>query len=211
MFLLIGAPLMLVGAPSTPLLLGLPRFARRRVVRPLAASRLAHAVYRGLTYPPFSIGQLVLLLFAWHLIPGWYDAALRNDAVHDLEHFSFLAGGFIFWWPVIDPAPLRSRLGYGQRMLYLPPMMATRIMLGAFLTFADRPFYDSYLDVNRLLPLTPLEDQQLGGLLMWLVGVMMHLVAVGIIFVVWVRKSERADEPPLGAVLPDEVLGDAGD
>lgn len=166
MFILIGAPLTLLGAPLTPVLLGMPRWARRRVVRPVAASRVGHAAYRGLTFPPFSVGLLVVLLSAWHLVPGWFDAALRNDLIHDMQHFSFLAGGFVFWWTVIDPMPLRSRLSYGQRMLYLPPMMATRVMPGALLTFADEPFYDSYAEVNRIIPLTPIEDQQLGGLLM---------------------------------------------
>lgn len=190
LFLLIGVPLLLLGAPTTPVLLGLPKVMRRGLVQPVARSHWWHTTVRWITWPPLAVGQLSLLLLSWHLIPGWFDAALRNDIIHDVQHVSFLAGGMLFWWNVIDPAPLRSRLSYPLRTLYLAPMMATRILLGALLTFSTEPLYEAYAEVRPIVPLDRLQDQEIAALLMWVGGVMMHLVIIGIIFAVWAQKSE---------------------
>jgi putative membrane protein len=202
LFVLFGAPLLLLGAPTTPLLLGLPRSIRRDVVRPIAGSAGGHRLYRVLTFPPVSIGVLVAMLWGWHFTPGAFDAALSNDFVHDLMHLSFVSAAFLFWWPVIDPLPLHSRLGYGARIAYLMPMILARIVTGAAITFADEPIYQTYLEVEPVMPIEPIGDQQLGALLMWVPGTMMHLVVIAIIFSVWAEKSRPTDPPKTPAMGP---------
>ena len=198
MLILFGTPLVLLGAPTTPILLGLPRWIRRDVVHPIAASRRAHWLYGVVTHPAVSIGALVGLLWSWHFIPGAFDAALRDDLVHQVMHVSFVVGALLFWWPLIDPLPLRSRLGYGLRVVYLLPMIIARIVTGAAITFVEDPLYTVYLEVEPIVALDPAGDQQLGALLMWVPGTMMHLVAIAILFGVWAEKSRPEGPPPLG-------------
>jgi len=208
MIILFGVPLMLLGAPTTPLLLGLPRLIRHEVVRPIAGSVTGHRLYRILTVPAFGIGLLVAILWGWHFIPGAFDAALRHGLVHEAMHMAFVVGAMVFWWPLIDPLPLHSRLGYGARIAYLMPMIIARIVTGAAITFAGQPLYPTYLEVEAVIGLDPLGDQQLGALLMWIPGTMMHLIAIAIIFGVWSEKS-RPGAPPAPAA-PDQSVRDEG-
>lgn len=207
LFILAGVPLLLLGAPTTPLLLGIPRSIRRDVIRPIAGGSVGRRLYRVLTFPPVGIGFLVSMLWGWHFIPGAFDAALRNDLVHDAMHLSFVVAAFVFWWPVIDPLPLHSRLGYGGRIAYLLPMIIARIVTGAAITFAGEPLYQAYVEAERVVPLDPMGDQQLGALLMWIPGVMMHLIVIAIIFNVWAAKSRPAGPPSgdsVGVILVED-------
>ena len=185
------APLILLGAPTTPLLRGIPRAVRRRLVRPLASSAPVYGTYRFATHPLFGLVAFTAILWAWHLAPGWYDAALEHGLLHQLQHVSFTLGGVLIWWNVIDPKPLRSRLGYITRMGFLVVVSTPKSFLGALIVFAEEPLYDFYAEAEPILALTPLEDQELGGTLMWVPSQMMFLIAVGLVFAVWAHKSEQ--------------------
>jgi putative membrane protein len=186
-----AVPLILLGAPTTPMLRGMPRWLRLGVVRPLAKRREVRAGYRGLTHPAVAVAVLAAVFWLWHLAPGWYDTALEDDLVHDLQHLSFSFAGVLLWWNIIDPKPLRARLGYIPRVLFVFAAGVPKHFLGAILTFAEEPLYDAYLAVDPILSLDRLEDQQLGGLIMWVPSVMMHLVTMGIVFAIWAQKSEQ--------------------
>jgi putative membrane protein len=184
-------PLILLGAPTTPSLRGMPRWLRLGIVRPLARRTEVRTAYRLVTHPAVAVAALAAVLWSWHLMPGWYEAAVRHWWLHDVQHISFAAAAFLFWWNVIDPRPLRSRIPYIPRMLYIFAAGVPKHFLAAFVTFAGTPFYQGYVDARPILALTPTEDQQLAGLLMWVPSVMMHLVAMGIVFAVWARKAEQ--------------------
>ena len=185
------APLILLGAPTTPVLRGVPRVVRRRLVRPVARRREAAFAWRALTHPLTALAAFTAILWAWHLAPGWYDAAVRDDLVHDAQHLSFALAGALIWWCVIDPRPLRARLGYVGRMGFLVVASTPKSFLGALIVFAEEPLYGFWNDAPPILALTPLEDQELGGILMWVPSQMMFLLAVGLVFAVWARKSEE--------------------
>ncbi|MGH9393460.1 MAG: cytochrome c oxidase assembly protein, partial [Terriglobales bacterium] len=103
------------------------------------------------------------MLCLWH-VPWLYDAALRWDGVHALEHICFVASACIFWWPV-----LRGELGASESVLYLFARMAGNLLLGTLIYLAPIWFYGAYLHAATPLPfgLTALADQRLGGILMW--------------------------------------------
>ena len=189
----IGVPLVLLGAPTTPVLLGLPAILRRGVVRRVAGNVTPHLVFRFFTHPVVAVAHLLIATVFWHL-PGPFDAALRNAWMHDAQHLSFVIGASLFWWNVIDPAPLHSRLAYPARILYLLPMMVLRIVLGAFLTFSREPWYSAYLEVRPFIPLSPLEDQQLGGLLMWVPGELLNVGVIAVLFFMWAKRSQANDD-----------------
>ena len=204
------APLILLGAPTTPVLRGIPRGVRRRVVRPIARRREAWLAYRLVTHPVLALGAFTAVIGLWHFAPGWYDAAIRDDFVHDVQHFSFMLIGVLIWWNVIDPKPLRSRLGYVGRMGFLVVASTPKSFLGAIIVFAEEPLYEFWFDVEPLLDLTPLEDQDLGGLLMWVPSQMMFLLALGLVFAVWARKSEERQRAEDEAILAARAEAGAG-
>jgi cytochrome c oxidase assembly factor CtaG len=148
-------------------------------------------VWRFLTHPIIALVLYTVVVVAWHIVPGWYNAAVRNDAVHYLQHASFAGTALLFWWNVIDPAPLRASMGYLLRMVYVLVAATAQSLLAAMLTMADKPFYDAYVDTRRIFSLSPLSDQELGGLIMWIPGQMLHLIVIGALFAVWAVQSER--------------------
>lgn len=196
--MMIVPPLILLGAPTTPVLRGMPGWLRRGVVRPLAGNPLVRRGCRALTFPIIPMVLFTVSQWAWHLMPGWYDAALNNDALHNLQHASFLAVAMLFWWNIIDPRPLHSRIPLPARVLYFYGAMVPKHILAAFITFADAPFYPTYERVTRFLPGTPLEDQQMAGLLMWVpFGELINLITAGAILGFWFRRGaaeQRARE-----------------
>lgn len=179
----------LLGAPLTPMLRGMPGWARQGIIRPLARNRYSRQAYRVLTNPIFTIGFFLGSLYLWQF-PGAFNLALRNDEVHALMHLTMTASGFLFWWVIIDPPPHRSRLHYGLRVLYLGLIVLPNTLLGAAITFSDELVYTAYAEVTQPYGLSLMTDQQLGGLMLWVPGDMMSIVAAGIVMVMWYQREE---------------------
>ncbi len=110
-----------------------------------------------------------------------YEAALRNDWLHNLEHASFLAAGLLFWWPVVQPWPSTARWPRWSVPLYLFAATLPCDALSGFLAFCDRVVYVSYNSAPRLLNIPPLEDQQLAASLMWICVTIILLVPAVIV------------------------------
>ena len=182
----------LLGAPLTPMLRGMPAWARQGVVRPMARNHYVRQVYRLLTNPIFTVFFFLGSLYLWQF-PGAFNLALRNDEVHALMHVTMSLSGFLFWWVVIDPPPHRSRLHYGLRVLYLGLIVLPNTLLGAAITFSDGVLYSAYTEVVQPYGLSLETDQQLGGLMLWVPGDMMSIVAAGIVMVMWYQREEGAN------------------
>ena len=179
----------LLGAPLTPMLRGLPPWARQGIIRPLARNYYVRQVYGLLTNPIFTVGFFLGSLYLWQF-PGAFNLALRNDEVHALMHLTMSVSGFLFWWVIIDPPPHRSRLHYGLRVLYLGLIVLPNTLLGAAITFSRSPIYSAYTEVTQPYGLDLMTDQQLGGLMLWVPGDMMSIVAAGIVMVMWYQREE---------------------
>lgn len=191
LILMLVVPLILLGAPTTPSLLGLPRPLRMSVLRPLLGSRAARMLYGLMTRPLIAASLLIVTLYLWHLAPGWYDSSLSNELVHAVQHGSYLVVGVLFWWVVIDPKPLHSRMGYPLRIVYLFLTSTPKHILGALITFAGEPLYDAYQAAEPVFPMTVINDQGIAGLIMWAPSQTLHLIAIAIVFFMWADRSER--------------------
>lgn len=196
--------LVLLGAPLVPFLLGLPPTERRGVVRLLLASRSpVRRVFTTLSGPPVALPLHLGVLLLWH-VPTFYDAAQGRSALHDLEHALFVGTALLYWWPIIHPAGGKRRLGYGLAIPYVfAAMMATQV-LGALLTFAATPLYATYRNAARISALSPLEDQQLAGLLMWIPTGLLYGATMLVLLSRFLRDDEqrqRADERRTDAAL----------
>ncbi len=188
---IVAAPLLMLGAPVRPLLRGLPSWARRGIVRPLAASRALRGLLHVLRHPLVAVGIYVGGLYLWHW-PALYDAAVENEALHTLEHAHFFFGALLFWSVVIDPEPFRGTLPYAARIVYLLVAGAAQnTLLGGLLSFSSRVFYDHYAARAIAVGVDPLTDQRVGGAIMWVPGDTIFLIAASACFFVWLETEER--------------------
>ena len=191
MLRMIGPMLVLLGAPLTPMLRGLPLWLLQGGVRTMVRQRWVRLAYGKLTNPAVAVGIFLGVLYLWQA-PLLHDTAVRNDYVHELMHFTMLFSGFVFWWLVIDPKPHRSRMHYGLRVLYLGLIVLPNTVLGAAITFSG-VLYQSYGEFPQPYYLDPIVDQQLGGLILWVVGDMMSIVAAGIVMIMWYQREQEKD------------------
>ena len=186
-----AVPLILLGAPTTPLLRGLPSWLRLGVVRPLAGGSATRWLYRAITHPAMAIFLMAAMVWAWHLVPGWYEASLADQRVHDFQHITFTAVSVLFWWNVIDPRPLHSRIPHLLRVLYIFAGTIPKHILAAMITFDPHILYPSYATAYRVLPIDPASDQQLAGLIMWVPSEALTIIVMAITFFMWLRIEGR--------------------
>lgn len=203
LLLLIAPPLLWLGTPLLPSLWGLPGVARRRVGRLLAPGGALTRTGHAFTSPWVAAVAYIGTIAVWHL-PRFYDAAQGRTLTHDLEHLMFLGTALLYWWPVIHPAGGRRRLGYVAAIPYLLPPFLEGMLIGALITFADRPLYRTYAAMEPTWGFSTLDDQQLGGLIMWVPGGMLFLVPLIGLLIVLLNQEERAAAtgPPSRAMPP---------
>jgi cytochrome c oxidase assembly factor CtaG len=189
LLIMVAAPLIWLGAPLVPTMWAFDRGTRRRLGRLFHQDHPAHRVFHFLTSAGVALTVFILVLFIWHY-PPLYDAAQGRSWIHDLEHVMFLGTALLFWWPVIHPSGGRRRLSYGAGILYIFPAKIAGFILGAALTLSSEPYYRTFLDSPSLWGLSPLGDQQLAGLLMWVVGGLLYIVPLLILVLMMMQEDE---------------------
>jgi putative membrane protein len=180
--------LLLVMAMPILLLLGTPGWLVDPVLRIPAARRVA----RVLTLPPVAF-FLFNLAFASSHMPAFYDLVLGEHALHTLEHLVFMGTAVLLWWPVFSPSAEVPRIPTPPQILYLFLQTFPMMMVGAMVTDARAPLYQPYTDAPRVWDISPLADQQAGGLLMWIGATAIYLLVITIIFFRWAAREERKE------------------
>lgn len=180
LLLMIAPPLLWLGAPAVPLMRGLPqRFAKSALGPFLAWPRLQRTV-RGLAHPVVSWSAFALAVIVWHL-PGPYQLALRSPGWHQVEHAAFLGAGLLFWWPVVQPWPSVALWPRWRIPLYLFMATLPCDILSAFLAFCGRVVYPFYLATPGRFNMSPLQDQECAGALMWFCSTFIYMIPAVII------------------------------
>jgi len=183
-----------------PLLLyGTPAWVVRPLLGPAWVLRLARRATR-----PLAAGTLFSVpITLWHL-PQFYEAALEHHPLHIVQHLVFIATAVVMWWPILAPVPELPRASYPTQLIYLFVLGLPMSLTGALITLSDRVLYPFYAAAPRVWGLTPLADQQMGGLLMWVVGTIYLWVAAS---VVWFRWSAREESGDVELAVPLEAYG----
>ena len=189
LLIMVAAPLIWLGAPLLPTIWAFPRRGRRRIGRLFQQRNPVHRVFHFLTQPGLALALFVLVLFIWHY-PALYDAAQGRTLIHDLEHALFFGTALLFWWPVIHPSGGRRRLSYGAGILYIFPAKIAGFVLGAGLTLSSEPFYQTYAALPRIWGMSALDDQQLGGLIMWVFGGLLFIIPLLALVLMMMRDDE---------------------
>lgn len=180
LLMMIAPPLIWLGAPLIPLLRGLPRPIRQHWVAPLFHSRILNWIFHQLTAPKTAWVLYVVASWIWH-VPNFYEAGLRSDTWHQIEHATFLFTGLLFWWPVIQPYPSKPRESQWILIPYLILADVANTMLAAIFTFSSRVIYPHYEQVPNVWGVSALDDQATAGVIMWVPGSIVFLVPVALI------------------------------
>jgi putative membrane protein len=159
------------------------------LMEPAVRRKGARAVAKVLTHPVFGGLLFSVTLLVWHTVSA-YDLMMRNHEVHVATHIMFMVTAVLFWWPVTSPMASLPALARPVGMLYLFLVQIPMQLLGAILTFADDPLYRWYTTAPRTWGLSLLDDQKLGGLLMWVPGNLWIWGAMSVLFFRW-AKQER--------------------
>lgn len=144
---------------------------------------------RFLTHPVVAGILFAATLVAWHTVP-LYELMMRNHDVHITTHLMFIVVSVIMWWPAMSTVPEVPPLGYGLRMLYLFLVSLPMQIVAAIISMAESPLYPWYVAAPRTWGLTALQDQQIGGLMMWVPGNLWMFAAIGIVFFRWARSEK---------------------
>lgn len=129
-----------------------------------------------------------LALWIWH-IPSLYQATLTSDWIHAAQHISFLATAVLFWSALYGVG--RSAMSYGAAILYVFAAAVQCSALGALLTFSKVLWYPVYATTTASWGLTPLEDQQLGGAIMWVPSSVVFIAVAMVLMARWIAESDR--------------------
>ena len=151
-----AAPLLILGRPLVPFVWALP-MTWRRTVGDWAATAPVRGTWELLTLPLVAWTLHGVAIWLWHA-PALFEATLRSDWVHSLQHMSFLGTGLLFWWALLRGRA--GRIGSPAAVLYLFTTSVHTTVLGALLTFSSRAWYPLYAPATAAWGLTPLEDQQ---------------------------------------------------
>jgi cytochrome c oxidase assembly factor CtaG len=195
LLLMVIPPLLWLGAPTLPLLHGLPRPVLQYALRPFLVSTALQRLGHFFTHPVVCLVAFVATNVAWH-VPGLYELALRSTFWHEVQHVCFLSAALLFWWPVVQPWPSRLRWPRWTMILYLLLADMQNTALSAFLIFSERILYPTYTAVPRLWGISVLDDQAAAGAIMWVPGSVIFLVPVGVLVIRWLDSPRHYSVRP---------------
>jgi cytochrome c oxidase assembly factor CtaG len=191
LLMLVAAPLLVLGRPIIPFLWALPRSAAKTLAG-WTQKASWQRVWETIATPFAAWLIHGVVLWTWHL-PALFQATRDNAFIHALQHASFLFSALLFWWAILHGR--RRAIGFGAAVLYMFTTALHSGLLGALLTFTRTLWYPIYAHTTRPWGLTPLQDQQLGGLIMWIPAGLVYIIAALALFAGWLRESEKRTDP----------------
>ena len=188
LILLFPVPILLLQAGPVTLLLRVasPRW-RVRILAILQSRAVA-----VISHPLVGWTLLVAVMWGTHL-STLFEAALEDPFIHNMEHTLYLGTALLFWAPIFSVDPIRHRLRGGSALAYLITQMPQNSFLGVAIMWSTTPLYPHYLTLQRAWGPSPLEDQQLAGAVMWLVGDALFLAAIFVVLAALAKSEDRPE------------------
>jgi putative membrane protein len=169
-------PLLLAGTPGW-------------MLRPVLSNRYVAPIARFFTRAPIAFVTFNLVIAAWHL-PVFYNIAMANHNIHIVEHLMFMVAAVLMWWPLLSQLPELPRLAYPGQMLYSFLMSIPMSIVAIYIAMSDHVLYPAYAAAPRVMSLSPLEDQMLGALIMWIPGGLIFYIIMSVVFFKWNARGE---------------------
>lgn len=183
LLMLVASPLIVAGQPVATMM---SAFGARGLSGLVTRSR---PVWQALTGPAVSFALLLIALWIWH-VPVLHEAALHSDAVHVVQHLSFVAAASAFWWGLVHGR--YGRRGYGVAVVFVFLTAVHSSLLGALLTVASQVLYPTYAVRGATHHVSAQADQQLAGLIMWVPSGVIFIVIGIALFAAWLGAAERS-------------------
>lgn len=173
------------------LLLGTPGWLARWILRPPGpAYRLLRRLSRFL--PALVVFNVVLVLTHWPLV---VNESVSSQPFHFLMHALLFVSSIVVWMPLLSPLPEIPRLTPPMRAVYLFLQSIVPTVPASFLTFGASPLYRSYEHLPKLWGLSPLEDQQVAGLIMKIAAGLLLWMIIAVLFFRWAAEEDRHHHP----------------
>ena len=177
---LAAPPLLVMGTPGW-------------MLRPALQWRGVGPVARFLTKAPVAFVLFNLVIIVWHL-PPMYEFAMEHHNIHIVQHLCFMIAATLMWWPVLSPMPELPRLSYPLQMLYLFLMTIPMSIVAVCIAYADHALYPFYAAAPRIWGITPMQDQTIGALIMWIPGGLFFFTVISVIFFRWQQADGDSAE-----------------
>jgi putative membrane protein len=199
-----AAPLIWVGEPLIALVEGTPKKVQESIA-PLLHWHPMRALGNAIIHPAACWAGAAAVLIGWH-IPVLFALGMESPVWHAIMEASFLVTGLFFWWPVFQPWPSQQKSGW-LIIVYLFLATLPCDILSGFLVFCERVVYPAYQRSSQLFGLSPLQDQQLAGALMWTVVTLIYFIVGGCISVQLLsphasQESWMRQQPPFDSAAP---------
>jgi len=189
--------LIALSLPGRPLMAGMPRALRERVVLPIVRNRAVRGVYNAVQMPSIAAFLFVGLIYLW-LIPAVHFYAMLNVPLYHAMNWGMALDGLLFWIMVLDPRPPSGERGgapgYVRRLGVLAAVMFPQIILGAYIGLTGRELYPVYAVCGRIWPVSAMTDQHLGGFITWIPAAMMSAIGGVVVLRRWMRNENPAHE-----------------
>jgi cytochrome c oxidase assembly factor CtaG len=199
--MVLAAPLLVLSRPLGIMLWALPASWRGPVAR--GAHVIAYLfAWDVITRPLVATALHAAAIWLWHA-PLLFEAALQNEALHWLQHFSFVATALLFWWAMFDR---HARSGQGVPIFCLFATSLQTGFLGVLITFLPRPVFPLQSFAAAQWGLTPLSDQQLAGLIMWIPGGTAYAIAALALAARWINGASRGRTASSSASVESQRL-----
>jgi len=180
--------------PLAPLIQGLPKVIRHRIMAPIIRNKPVQAIYAFLGHPIIAPILFIAVLIIWQ-IPDLHNQALADQTLHNTMHFTMILTGFFFWWLICDPRNKRARIPFAIRIVILWLVTIPNTLIGAIITLKRDQIYSAYDVLDGHLAIEIMLDQQLGGIMIWGPGGMMGLIGTGVVFFLMSRKESKSHYP----------------
>ena len=180
---LVAPPLLIAGTPGW-------------MLRPVLNRPVVRSAATWLTRPARCFVLFNLVLAGWHL-PPVYNLAMSHHAVHIVQHLMFIAAAVLMWWPIMSPLPELPRLSYPAQMLYCFVLSIPMSLVSVYIAYADALLYTAYAAAPRFWGITPMQDQLIGGLIMWIPGGLFFFGVMSVVY--WKWQAHDGDETVAGA------------
>jgi putative membrane protein len=179
MLTLVAPPLLIMGTPGW-------------MLRPALRWPGVRAMARWLTSAPRAFLIFNVAITVWHL-PPVYSLAMAHHPVHIVQHLCFMISATLMWWPILSPLPELPRLSYPTQILYLFLMTIPMSLVAVCIAYSGHALYLAYASAPRLWGMTPLQDQMLGALIMWVPGGLFFMAIISVVFLRWQQQGEGLD------------------
>ena len=176
---LLVPPLLLVATPGW-------------MLRPVLDVPVLGAIIRRVTRPIACFAIFNVVVAAWHL-PPLYNAAVAVHSIHIAQHLMFMAAAVLMWWPYLSRLPELPRLSYPGQMLYSFLMVIQMSIVSIYIAMADEVLYPAYASAPRVWAISPMQDQMIGGLIMWIPGGLFFYGVMSVVFFKWVARGAGDD------------------